>query len=296
MQNDVPQGLVDGAAAEVRRVHSGERVAGLRMRNVGNGLARVAEPVDGLTIEDLNVDGVYRVLENTAARGGPDATLTGLRMRNVTATNVLRGVARLRYDSHDGEIVDVKGTGTVNNDGIPCGIAFDGTAHDFTLERCVMRGFQMELAADRYWNGDGFSSELGNYGLRFLRCEAYDNSDGGFDLKSTGTFLDGCVSGGNKRNYRFWSTMEAHVITSLTPVLRGGSGNAGHVYVDGAHQPVVTIGKLIVRSDTDAPVLLIHAPGATVVIASHDIQVPKGTPLAVGDAATIVWKSGAPLS
>ena len=287
--------IVDGNGREGRRVHSGDTVRHVRARHFGNGFVRVAEPVTGLLIEDVTIDGAYRVLEVTAARDRPDASLNKLVMRNVRATNLQRGLARIRYDSSGGTISNCSATGLVNNEAIPCGIAFSDTAHDFTIERCTMRGFRMARAPDIYWNGDGYSTELGNYGLRFLRCEAYGCTDGGFDLKSTGTFLDGCVSGGNARNYRFWSTIAAHEITSLTPVMAGGTGAAAHIAVDGRSGAVVTIAKLRIRSETPAPIVYSTGGAATVIIESHDIQTPRGTPLLAGDPATrVIWRSGPP--
>ena len=211
---------------------------------------------------------------------------------------LFRSFARFRYDSRHAVIrrVQASGTGTAVEPDLPCGIAFEGTAHDFSIEDCVMRDFRMTRGDDHYWNGDGYSTELGNYGLRFLRCEAHDNTDGGFDIKSTGTFLDGCVAGGNSRNFRFWSDVEAYVITSLSPIHRGGIGDAAHVHVAARSAPTVHIAKLIVKSDNPAPVLVIEGTGATIVIAAQDITVPPGTPLVVAPSGNqIVWQSGTPV-
>src|SRR3546814_11498428 len=79
------------------------------------------------------------------------------------------------------------------------GRAVDGTAHDFRVERCSMRGFQWKRKARQYWNGDGFSTERGNARMLVRQCAAWDNSDGGFDLKSTETVLDDCGSGRKDR-------------------------------------------------------------------------------------------------
>ena len=287
---------VNGGGKEVLRAVSGMKLSDLSARDIGNGLVRVAGPVTGLELRDIDVERVYRVLENTAAGGEDgDASFTGLVMERVTARQVIRGLVRIRYDSHGGVIRDVSATGTVMTDNLPCGIAFSDTAHDFTLERCIMRGFRMQLPPQRYWNGDGFSTEKGNYGFRFLRCEAYDNTDGGFDLKSTGTFLDGCIAGGNKRNYRFWSTADAHVLTSLTPVHHGGIGDCAHIHVEGSTGATLHIAHLIVRSDTPQTLVSVENGPARIIIDSHDIVSPRGTPLFRGPAgAQLIWKTGAP--
>src|SRR3546814_3867556 len=89
---------------------------------------------------------------------------------------------------------------TTGSTDLPVGIGFADTAHDFRVERCFMRHFQWKRRDNQYWNGDGFSTERGNARFQFRQCAAWDNSDGGFDLKSTETLLDDCTSGRNARN------------------------------------------------------------------------------------------------
>src|SRR3546814_9737605 len=88
---------------------------------------------------------------------------------------------------------------TTGSGNLPVGIGFADTAHDFRVERCSMRGFRWDRGEGKYWNGDGFSTERGNARIMFRQCAAWDNSDGGFDLKSTESLLDDCISGRNAR-------------------------------------------------------------------------------------------------
>lgn len=278
-----------------RRAVSGTRMEGARIANAGNGALRIDRPVADVTMRDVTVTGGYRAFETLAARGLKDASVVGFTIENVRATGLQRGFARIGYNSHRGIIRDVQASGTVFNDDIPCGIAFMDTAHDCTIERCVMRGFRMEPGPDAYWNGDGYSSERGNYGLRFLRCAAWDCTDGGFDLKSTGTFLDGCIAGRNKYNYRFWSSLEAHELTSLNPVAGKGHGGHGHFSISADPPLTLHIDHLTARADDRAPLFTVHRGVATIVIRSHDLSLPRGTPLLAGAGkATIRWLSGAP--
>lgn len=56
-----------------------------------------------------------------------------------------------------------------------------------------------------YWNADGFCSESATHDISFVRCRAFNNTDGGWDIKTTRpTFVD-CVGIGNKRNFRVWT-------------------------------------------------------------------------------------------
>lgn len=265
-------------------VRSGTAYRGVHARDVGNGLFVIREPVRDIQISDIRVEGGYRVIENSAALKQAPAGCVGLRVRGARASNLERGFARIRYDSHDGVIADVSASGmmTTGATDLPVGIAFDGTAHDFRMERCVMRGFRWKRAAKKYWNGDGFSTERGNARMLFRQCAAWDNSDGGFDLKSSETLLDDCVSGRNARNYRLWTSMRATRLTSLDPVKIGGIGDTTHFAImaaPGGEPLVITIDHLIVKSDRGWPIFDVHKGAARIIVRSHDIQVPPGTPL-----------------
>jgi hypothetical protein len=266
-------------------VRSGAVYRGVRARDVGNGLFLIREPVRHLQIAGVTVAGGYRVIENTAAPGLAGADCVGLRVSGVKASDLERSFARIRYDSHDGVIEDVSASGmmTTGAKDLPVGIAFAGTAHDFRIERCVMRGFRWQRKAKQYWNGDGFSTERGNARFLFRQCAAWDNSDGGFDLKSTETVLDNCVSGRNARNFRLWSSIRATRLLSLDPVKVGGTGDTNHFSImapKGAGEPlVIHIEHLVVKSDRGWPIFDVHDGPARIVVGTHDIQVPAGTPL-----------------
>lgn len=301
---------IEGDGGEVYRARSGRVIAAISAENVGNGFVRIATPVTGLTIQDIAIDNVYRVIENSAGVKGEDASVRRLLVRRITATNVRRGFARIRYDSADGSIADVTAGGVIATapHDLPVGIAFDDTAHGFRVERCVMRGFRWQRGEKQYWNGDGFSAERGNHNLVFNRCAAWDNSDGGFDLKSSDTRLEDCVAGRNARNYRLWNTIQATRLTSIDPVKLGGIGDTTHVSLmgpkptggGGAPQPIViSIDHLVVRSEKGWPVFHVQDGPVRIIVGSHDIQVPPKTPLvrtASGGTVPggIEWRSGAP--
>ena len=276
---------INAGGEPVYFVESGAVYRGVRARDVGNGLFVIREPVRNVQIANIRVEGGYRVIENKAAPELAGAGSVGLRVRGAKASNLERSFARIRYDSHDGVIEDVSASGmlTTGVTDLPVGIAFDGTAHDFRVERCSMRGFQWQRKARQYWNGDGFSTERGNARMLFRQCAAWDNSDGGFDLKSTETLLDDCVSGRNARNFRLWSSIRATRLTSLDPVKIGGIGDTNHFTImaaKGASEPlVIHIEHLKVRSDRGWPIFDVHHGLAKIIIGSHDIQVPPGTPL-----------------
>lgn len=277
---------IAAAGEQVYFVRSGAVYRGVRARAVGNGLFVIREPVRDVQISNIRVEGGYRVIENRAASDMAGAAgCVGLRVRGARASNLERSFARIRYDSHDGVISDVSASGmlTTGSTDLPVGIAFDGTAHDFRIERCIMRGFQWKRAEKKYWNGDGFSTERGNARMLFRQCAAWNNSDGGFDLKSTETLLDDCVSGRNARNFRLWSSIRATRLVSLDPIKIGGIGDTNHFTImaaQGLDEPlVITIEHLAIKSDRSWPIFDVHDGPAKIIVGSHDIQVPPGTPL-----------------
>lgn len=58
---------------------------------------------------------------------------------------------------------------------------------------------------NKYWNADGFVMERDNRNVRYIRCLASGNTDGGWDDKSPNPIYIDCISIANKRNFRLWS-------------------------------------------------------------------------------------------
>jgi len=166
------------------------------------------------------------------------------------------------------------------------------------IENGTISGFQMTMAPDRYWNGDGIATEQGVVGVTIRTVTVADNTDGGVDLKSIGNVLDHVTAIRNNRNFRFWGNVEASTLTSIEPKKRGGNASSAHVHIAGNNvaPPVIHIGKLVVRANSStAPILMIENGAALVTIDDYDIKVPAGTKLMVGGAqATVRWGAKGP--
>jgi hypothetical protein len=208
-------------------------------RDVGNGCVHVSAPLTGLTIEDCSFENIYRFVENTAS--GADASLRDFAVRRCRGVRVERGFSRIRYSSRDGLIEDCEAQGQANEGGsIPVGCALDDRAANIVYRQCVMEGFQ-QWHVGSYWNGDGFSDESDNQGIRYEGCEARGSTDAGFDCKSRGVVLENCVADDNKRNFRLWG--QGAILTGCTsrnPHYRGGAllhDNPAHIWIgeDGTH-------------------------------------------------------------
>src|SRR3546814_19708400 len=79
----------------------------------------------------------------------------------------------------------------------------------------------VQSSAGAYFNGDGFASERGVYDVRFIDTVARGNTDGGYDLKPSGTVVVRALSEENGRNYRLRGEATLTDAVGLNPVLRG---------------------------------------------------------------------------
>lgn len=108
--------------------------------------------------------------------------------------------------------------------------------HDFTFTDCVARNNYWDAGVDKYWQGDGYCSEKNTYNLTFIGCAAYDNGDGGWDVKSANPLLIGCVGLRNKKNFRFWSDDPGVLLVRCVgayALKRGGNSEATGIWVGG---------------------------------------------------------------
>jgi serralysin len=205
----------------------------LTTRNFGNGVFRAGADISNLTIRDVDASNVARFIENYVSGTAGSATVSGLTVQDVNVTDYSRSVIRLQYDTHNVLIDNVVGDSERTFGGLyVCGIALDGTAHDVVISGSVMNNNFGQGTASEYWNGDGFSTERGNYNIRFENTVASGNTDAGYDLKSSNTTLVNTVADGNNRNYRFWSTsITTEGGSSLNPTYYGGNTDTAHVWL-----------------------------------------------------------------
>ena len=202
-------------------------------QNFGNGVFRVGADISNLTIRDVDASNVSRFIENYVSGTNTSATISGLTVENANVTDYSRSVIRLQYDTHDVLIDNVVGDSERTFGGLyVVGIALDGTAHDVVISDTTMKNNFGQGGAGEYWNGDGFSTERGNYNIRYENTVASGNSDAGYDLKSSNTTLVNTVSDGNNRNYRLWSTsITMEGASSINPTYYGGNTDTAHVWL-----------------------------------------------------------------
>src|SRR3546814_10138194 len=100
-----------------------------------------------------------------------------------------------------------------------------------------------------------------------------------FRSKATNLLIDRVQVEGCGRNLRLWEDARITTFKSVDPVKRGCIGPTAHIAL---YQGVtnVRIGNLIVRSKKPPPLFIMDSDKpAPVVVDSHNIKTPRGTPM-----------------
>ena len=87
------------------------------------------------------------------------------------------------------------------------GVGFENTVHDVFISRVTSHSNKETYIGpvSSYGNGDGFSDDLGTSHLFIRDSVAYDNLDGGFDIKAVVFECTNCISHDNiKYGFRLW--------------------------------------------------------------------------------------------
>jgi len=236
-----------------------------------NGVVIFSGTVRGARVGPLNVRRAYRAVETR----GRNSVLRDIRIEGLEATELERDGIRLRGDIDGAVIRDftLRMRDRPQSGGhLPEGIALMA-GRNISISDGQISGFRMVPVKDRYTNGDGIAAERSVENLRIARVEANDNSDAGFDLKSSRTRLDALVARRNFRNYRFWHDVDAGTLTSVDP-------RNAHIWI--GKQGKVRIDRLVARSSTEAPVFRIEK-GGRLEVGRCDLSLPRETPIVAGD-------------
>lgn len=115
------------------------------------------------------------------------------------------------------------------------GFTVESGCHNVTFTDCTARG-SYDDQGKKYWNGDGFCAESGAGTIRWVRCAAFDNTDGGWDTKADLSVFVDCIALRNKRNIRVWGKATLENCLSAFPNNRGGSGGSACLWARGPMQ------------------------------------------------------------
>lgn len=200
----------------------------LEFQNIGNGAFLIQADLEGLTLEDMIVTNATRFFERDSER---KCTITGLTIRRVSVDGFSKSAIRLDHNTSNVVIEDVHADSRRQDfDNFAEGVDLSGNVHDVIFRRCVMRNSQQTLGPDDFWNGDGFTSELGTHNILFEDCVAHGNTDAGFDLKSSKATLLRCRSYDNTANFKLWGKqIVMQECVSENPIQRGGNQRPAHL-------------------------------------------------------------------
>lgn len=227
----------------------------LSFRNQGDGCFHVAADIRDLAIDHVEATNVRRFLEDYAAADLTSATIDGLSIRNVEVKGFSKGAVRLQYDTHDVLMEDVVGDSErQDGDNFAEGVALEGTVHNVVFRRVTMKNAEDTL--HKYWNGDGFTTELNTYHIRFENTVATGNTDAGYDLKSNDVELIGAVAEDNKQNFKMWGR-EIFIKDCIgrKPHRRGGTGAQDQAEILRGADVVISACKF---SDFDPATVVFH--------------------------------------
>jgi len=197
-------------------------------QNIGNGAFLIQADIEGLRLEDMIVTNAMRFFERDLEK---TCTVTDLAIRRVSVDGFSKSAIRLDQNTSRVVIEDVRADSRRQDfDNFAEGVDLSGNVHDVIFRRCVMRNSHQTLGPDDFWNGDGFTTELGTHSIHFEECVAYGNTDAGFDLKSSKVTLLRCRSYGNAANFKLWGNeVVMQECVSENPIRRGGNQAPVHL-------------------------------------------------------------------
>lgn len=161
------------------------------------------------------------------------STITNVLIKNFKGTGFSKKGIRFHGKCAGWKVINPQlNSGWQAHDNFAVGIEMYDTAHDILIDG----GYTLNCrdtqggSATKYWNGDGITAERGVKRVVIRYHRSAGHTDGGFDLKSTETTVENCVSADNKRNYRVWGSVTIRACESGNPRKRGGSGGFCHIW------------------------------------------------------------------
>lgn len=199
---------------------------------------RLRGPNEHVRIENVDVERSRDAI--VLAGGGADAPSRHIRIRDCDFHFYTKRAVRIRGGVSDVEIRNCH----ADAGGEPWAVerfvigfhimsGEDGPNHDILFADCTARN-HYDDNGEGYWNADGFAAEAGNHAIRYERCGSFDNTDGGWDDKSTEPVYIDCTASGNKRNFRIWNGPQPARFTgcvSREATKLGGSGDPAGLWL-----------------------------------------------------------------
>lgn len=250
----------------------------------GKNAVVLAGNLTNVTITPVTIANALRAVETK----DDYATINGLRVTGLTAVEVQRVCIRLRGTVTNVLIDNVRCTMRDTpqvSPNMPEGIHLEA-GNGVTIQNSSFDGFQMTMDRSQYWNGDGIATEREATNVRIINVSADDNTDSGFDLKSSNTWLDRVSAENNARNFRFWGPISIGTITVGDTVKRGGTSTTADIWIKGsADMPIIEIDRLVVRMVRPDAIIRVEDGPVDLRIGACDIQAPAGSRFIVSESS-----------
>jgi hypothetical protein len=179
----------------------------LDFRNVNTAVHLLGGNTDGV-LEDLRVYGAREGIRSEGNGKSKEKTKGGshsISLRDCTFEHFTKRGLRLLPGHKDITVercnADAGGKEWATEP-FQMGFAVEEDCDEINFTDCVARGSYND-AGSKYWNGDGFCVEEAGT-VRWTRCRAFDNTDGGWDTKAKLSVFVDCIALRNKRNIRVW--------------------------------------------------------------------------------------------
>jgi hypothetical protein len=200
----------------------------------------------GITVSECTAYNFHRFFEHDAGTSHVDTVL-----RNITGTGFSKTAIRIRGDSHNVLLEGITlNSGRQDGHNFATGVECNETAHNITMRRVTATNCHdtHNSNPERFWNADGFASEVGNYAIYREDCVSSGNTDAGYDDKGADVTGVNCTASGNKVNYKLWGPSTTNInCRALNPRSRGGSGAQMQYYVYGGDSPNVAGADVLIQ-------------------------------------------------
>ncbi|HTL47744.1 MAG TPA: hypothetical protein VL688_06740 [Verrucomicrobiae bacterium] len=222
----------------IKKGARGVRIRNFEVSRVKSGIQSEGENHD-LELENLSFADTRQNIFLTGspsckslAHCGPEEKLSSrITIRGVNGLRYSKRHVRLGRGVFQVKVLDSHADGGDLDQDFAVGFDVEGPAWDVAFEDCTSRHNRYTLT--EYWNGDGFKSELETKDIRFARCSAFDNADGGFDLKSEDAVLTDSVALRNSRNIRIWRSARLENVNASYSRAEGGNSSEAGLWSSG---------------------------------------------------------------
>ncbi len=261
-------------------------------RDFGYGFV-AQERTEGVVLHNLQGRNVRRLI-GSARTGGFDR----FEFFDIWVHGFSKGVIRFDGPATRGLIRDVYGDSEFQDaDNYAQGIKFNGTStatgsYAVSVEDCIMKNIRDTV--NKYHNGDGFSSERYDRDLQFVRCQASDCTDAGFDLKSSGTLVHRCLVTHCKHSYRIWGEADLIECASFDPRVLPSDmiDTPDHLHLPGAPGSATWSGGVMHDRAGLARAVVAEVDGTSVEFREHALLDLRGGLTNSGTRPTMVMAPG----